>query len=406
MGSGRDMDILKNILDYNSGRDPDRLAIKYRLMRENSFAFLRATCHLFYQRLPPHPIFDNSPATWVCGDLHLENFGGYKADDGRIYFDINDFEESTLGPCTLDLVRLLASVLVAAPRVPIDAEAAALLCTRFLRAYTQALAEGTARSVEQETAGGIVENLLGNLAQRKRADFLNKRSEVHDGKRSFKLDGKQALPVSPGQRAQMTLFMDRFAGEQTMPARFTLLDVARRVSGNSSLGLERYVLLVEGDGSPDGNYLFDLKQAIASALPAALKLQRQNWNSEAERIVAIERRMQPGTPAFLQAIMIENRPYVLRELQPSADKVAIDGWDRKVSKLDKLLETMGQVLAWDQLRGSGSEPAATREQLRGFALDQSWRGPLQECALVCARQVERDSGVYAKAYDAGVFKPR
>ena len=33
-----------------------------------------------------------------------------------------------------------------------------------------------------------------------------------------------------------------------------------------SLGLDRYVVLVEGKGSPDGNYLLELKQCQPSAL--------------------------------------------------------------------------------------------------------------------------------------------
>jgi uncharacterized protein (DUF2252 family) len=403
------MDVVRSILDYNAGRDPERLAIKYRLMRANPFAFYRATCHLFYQRcldLPlPIPILATGPVTWVCGDLHLENFGGYQADDGRIHFDLNDFEEATLAPCTLDLVRLLASIFVAAPCVGLDPAKAGALCEQFLRAYTQALCAGKARSVGPGTAAGVVKHLLEKLRDRKRVQFLDQRSTLRDGQRRLTLDGQKALPATPGQRAQLTRFMERYAREHG--AFFTLLDVARRISGNSSLGLERYVLLVEGTGSPDCNYLFDLKRAIASAVPPALApaCKRPNWNSDAERIVDIARRMQSGTPAFLDPVMMGDRPYVLRELQPGADKIAIDGWDQKAGKLDKLLETMGQVLAWDQLRSSGHAMAASRAQMIGFGLDRSWRAPLLDAARASAQQAERDSGVYASAYDDGAFKP-
>jgi len=44
--------------------------------------------------------------------------------------------------------------------------------------------------------------------------------------------------------------------------------VARRIAGTGSLGVERYVLLIEGKGSPDGNYLLDLKQALPAVLRA------------------------------------------------------------------------------------------------------------------------------------------
>ena len=46
------LNVAETIRNYNAGRDPDRLAMKYANMRTNAFVFLRGTCHLFYQRLP------------------------------------------------------------------------------------------------------------------------------------------------------------------------------------------------------------------------------------------------------------------------------------------------------------------------------------------------------------------
>jgi hypothetical protein len=52
----------------------------------------------------------------------------------------------------------------------------------------------------------------------------------------------------------------------TDPDFFEVLDVARRIAGNGSLGVDRYVILVRGKGSPDGNDLLDLKEALPSAV--------------------------------------------------------------------------------------------------------------------------------------------
>jgi uncharacterized protein (DUF2252 family) len=73
------MDPVETIQQFNSGRDPQLLAIKYRKMRESTFAFLRGTCHLFYDRLAQEDIFKDLPLVWSCGDLHLENFGTYNS---------------------------------------------------------------------------------------------------------------------------------------------------------------------------------------------------------------------------------------------------------------------------------------------------------------------------------------
>ncbi|HZV53586.1 MAG TPA: DUF2252 family protein, partial [Rhodocyclaceae bacterium] len=40
--------IIENIRQYNAGRDPERLAMKFAKMRESPFVFLRGACHLFY----------------------------------------------------------------------------------------------------------------------------------------------------------------------------------------------------------------------------------------------------------------------------------------------------------------------------------------------------------------------
>ena len=67
------MDVAQTIRDFNAGRDPERLQMKYTTMRESPFAFLRGTCHLFYDRLPKLMRVDGAPLVWACGDLHLEN---------------------------------------------------------------------------------------------------------------------------------------------------------------------------------------------------------------------------------------------------------------------------------------------------------------------------------------------
>lgn len=64
------MDAIRQIQEFNAGRDPERLLLKYRAMRASPFAFLRGTCHLFYARRPRGGVFKSAPLAWVCGDLH------------------------------------------------------------------------------------------------------------------------------------------------------------------------------------------------------------------------------------------------------------------------------------------------------------------------------------------------
>jgi uncharacterized protein (DUF2252 family) len=47
--STRDSDVVARVKRFNEGREPERLALKFRKMRESPFAFFRGTAHLFWQ---------------------------------------------------------------------------------------------------------------------------------------------------------------------------------------------------------------------------------------------------------------------------------------------------------------------------------------------------------------------
>jgi uncharacterized protein (DUF2252 family) len=87
----------------------------------------------------------------------LENFGSYKGDNRLVYFDLNDFDESVLAPCTWDLVRVLTSILVGGESIGLDASQERTLARRFLDAYVTAIEDGKARWIERETAQGLSE---------------------------------------------------------------------------------------------------------------------------------------------------------------------------------------------------------------------------------------------------------
>src|SRR6185437_16673673 len=91
----------ERIAKFNKDREPQFLQMKYKNMRQDVFRFYRGTSHLYYEDLgqAKDKAIDNSPLTWVCGDLHLENFGSYKADNRLVYFDLNDFDDAALAPC-------------------------------------------------------------------------------------------------------------------------------------------------------------------------------------------------------------------------------------------------------------------------------------------------------------------
>jgi len=397
------MDVALAIRKFNKGRDPERLAMKYARMRANAFVFLRGTCHLFHQRLPLERVLDAAPKVWVCGDLHLENFGSYKGDNRLAYFDINDFDEAALAPCTWDGVRFLTSVRLGMAELKIAPAGIADLCQVFVDSYARELATGKARWVERETSTGLVRELLGTIQSRTRPAFLHAHTQLTGKRRTIRIDGHKALSATDAQRQQVTAFMEDFAAKQPNPDFFRVLDVARRIAGTGSLGVARYVILVRGRGSPDGEFLLDLKQALPSSLMPRLKARQPEWKSEAHRIVAVQHRVQAVSMAFLQPVRIARQACILRALQPSEDRVALQHWHGKLARLESVMASMGAAVAWGHLRAGGRDGSAIADELITFGAKSKWRIQIAHIAEHCAEQARRDWLRYAQAYDDGYF---
>jgi uncharacterized protein (DUF2252 family) len=401
------IDVAESLRSFNRGRDPERLAMKFARMRASAFGFLRGSAHLFYDRLPRDGAFasDAAPHAWICGDAHLENFGSYKGDNRLAYFDLNDFDEATLAPLTWDLVRFLASVLVADDAIKATAAQAEQLCEEFLDAYAAVLACGKAGWVERDTADGLIRALLDDVRCRTRPEFLDRRTEREGKHRSIRCDGKRALPATKEQRAAVIALIGEVAQRAPDPAFYEVLDVARRIAGTGSLGVDRFIVLVRGKGSPDDNYLLDLKQALPSAPQQHLRIRQPAWPTEAARVVALQRRMQAVSMAFLEAIDWRGESYILRGLQPSEDRVSLCAPQAGFHGIRAAIRTMAAVMASAHLRSGGREGSANADEFVAFgAAVAAWRTPMLAAARQVAQQVDADFKTFAAAYDAGKMK--
>ena len=207
-------------------------------------------------------------------------------------------------------------------------------------------------------------------------------------------------------------FMAGFAKAQPEPERFKLLDVARRIAGLGSLGTDRFVVLVQGAGGAAGASLLDLKGAQPSSLlphlaglPGAVQ---PRWPHQAERVVALQRRLQAVPMALLQAVWLgEARyllPYVLRELQPAEDRISLHRADHSLAELAQVIGQMGRLLAWAQLRSAGRQGSAPADSLIDFGQRKKWPDRLLDVAQALAQQVQRDAAVFDAAFDAGAFR--
>jgi uncharacterized protein (DUF2252 family) len=393
-------DVVDRIIAFNAGREPERLRLKYQAMYASAFRFLRGTCHLFYHDWPRHTPLNSAPPAWISGDLHLENFGTYKGDDGIIYFDINDFDEAVLAPFTWEPARLATSILVAAGEYDVGRGEAVRMARCCLESCAEALARGKARRVERLVADGMIRTLLDTLLLRKRAALLRSRTEMK-GRKSVLRTGKRALPATAAERRLVTRVMGRFARGQEDPGFFRVLDVARRVAGTASLGVPRYVVLVYGRGGPDDHYLLDLKAARPSTLAKRSPCRQPRWHDEAERVATLQDSLQSVAPALLTPVTLGRDAFVLRELQPTEDRLDLSRWGGALDDVEYAMRTMGHLSAWAALRSSGRRGSASADELVAFARRPAWRGQVLRYAQRAARQVDQDWRAFRKAVKQG-----
>jgi uncharacterized protein (DUF2252 family) len=391
-------DVWQLIQAFNRERNPELVREKYSKLADDAFSFFRGTCHLFYHDLPSNLTVRTAPNVWICGDLHLENFGTYKGDDREIYFGINDFDEGVLAPCTWDLARLSTSIFLAADNLKLEKVVAIGLVQSYLTSYSNALAIGEHTVAIEENTGGAIGELIDSLRHRKRVDFLNKRTEVIRDRRHLKFDKDKTLKIDKQHREEIGQVIYEWAKTQPKPEFFEVLDVGFRLAGIGSLGLDRYLILVTGKGSPDKNYLLDFKQQPGSALQPYLTTPQPQWTNQATRVMRAQQMVQSSPPALLAAIPqsggyaneYNNSSYLLRELQPTADKLSLEACASKLSHLGKSIEIMAQVTAAAHIHSNSKLGASSVEDLIAFGSSLDWQQQILMYAENYADRVRSD----------------
>lgn len=404
-------DLVDRIRAFNADREPERVARKFLAMRQSAFAFFRGTCHLFYADFPRDSAFDGAPLAWICGDLHLENFGSYKGDNRLAYFDLNDFDEACLAPATWELARFITSLFLAGSSFRLTDDDIRLLSRQTLQAYAASLRDGKARWLERATAQGMIRALLRRVKLRKRRDLLDKVTTGRRSGRKLIIDKLHRLPSTRADKAAVSAALKAFATSDACPAGFGLsffrvLDVTRRVAGTGSLGIQRFAILVEGHGGPDAHFLLDLKEALPSALAPTLQVPQPRWGSEAERVVAVQRRAQAIAPALLHTVVMDGRSYVLKELQPTDDRLTLTSRSATTDRLSEVMQSMGHTIAWSHLRSGGRQGSATIDNWMLFGAEGWWPRAVVAYARRYRTQVLRDYVAFSRAYDAGAFDER
>lgn len=373
-------------------------------MAENPFSFFRGTCHLFYEDLSKEEkSLPASPLAWISGDLHIENFGSYKGNNRLVYFDLNDFEEALLAPATWEITRIITSIFIAFDSLKIKEKKAKKIAELFLHIYSVTLQNGKPLYIEPQVATGIVSDFLETVSMRSQKELLSDRTFEKGNKLRLLIDNDHHIKLPKELKKELKHHIKQWAAENDRLSRYRCMDVVFRIAGTGSIGARRYCFLFRHLKKPKNYLLLDMKEAVASSLTPCINIKQPPWQHEAERICSVQEYMQNTAPGLLSASNFKNTSYVIRELQPSADKINFKLIKEHYKDLVQVITDMAVLTASAQLRSSGRKGAAVADDLVVFGNNKAWQKKITYLSKGYSHEIMNYYKMFLTRYIEGYF---
>jgi uncharacterized protein (DUF2252 family) len=346
-------------------------------MRPSPLAFLRGAAPMFYEILAARPELAAGPAGegWLIGDLHIENFGAFVAEQaGRqgtvTVFDLNDFDDAMVGPLRFDVLRLATSLLLVARELGATGGQAIEMVSELVDSWDSHVLHARPMPATPRPVHALIEQ----VRTRSRTDLLDARTRLVRGRRRFVRGPRYgALPpaVEKGLPAAFAGYVASLPeARRPPPEQLQIVDAAYRIAGTGSLGVLRVAVLVVGKGGADGGWIFDLKEQ-GEASGAAFG--RPPTGTGAARVEAAIRACLTRCPRLVGTTRLWGLSMLGRRLSPQEDKLdlgRIAGVD-----LPPLARYLGALLGNAHRRGAaGKRPpkrvitAGERSALVGNAI--------------------------------------
>jgi uncharacterized protein (DUF2252 family) len=402
----REFDPLDVLRATEEGRVAALMPVRYARMEASPFAFFRGAAAIMAADLGRLP-HSGLPAQ-LCGDAHVQNLGSFAAPDGKLVFDLNDFDESIRGPFEWDLKRMAASIVLAGRESGHDRAGSKSAAGAFAERYCQAVGEFSRQPILAVARHAIhrekrVQPIHAALRQSQRGnprDLLEKLAEPdHRGQPRFR-DAKPVLWRIRGSKARQILDSLAEYRENLAPERrhlfdlFHPVDVGFKVVGTGSVGLRDYVALLEGNG-PDDPLFLQIKQEEPSVY--AKFLPEETYLHQGRRTAEGQRAIQPISDLLLGWTTIGQEQYLVRQLNDH--KGSVDLRRLRGDGLESLALVAGELLARGHAR-SGDACA-----IRGYiGAGAKFVKALRDFACQYADQTVADYGTFAAAVKSGKIK--
>ncbi len=396
--------LAERLIDFNKDLLPEMVQLKYEAMTENAFRFFRGSCHIFYEDLAASKPLPLSPFAWICGDLHLENFGSFRGENGLVYFDLNDFDEGLLAPAAYEVVRMVTSIFIAFDTLKIEPEKAFKMAQLFIKSYASTLTTGKAISIDPRIAKGILCDFLNAAKKTSEKDVLKKRTVSKKRRRMLSLEDERHFKLDKSLRKELTDHINEWISNSSDgPYNYKVRSAVFRLAGTGSIGVRRYLFLLKSTNTKNRYLLLDMKQSLPSSVLPYIQVRQLQWETEAERITAVQRRMQNVPSALLSTTVFRGESFVIQELQPVKDTVKFKLLADDYRGMYQVISDMGALTASAQLRCGGMQGSGNIDDLIAFGKDEGWQEVLLDYAESYAGQVRKDYRRFFKDFKRKVF---
>jgi len=418
--------VLEDAFDELMRADPQAFRVKFRKMAADPFAFFRGAACLFYAdvtKMKDPWSDDRTSAIWIHGDLHVENFGTYMNSDGRLVFDINDFDEAYIGHFSWDLRRLAASLALMGWQKALPEGEVRALIAKYVRAYLSQVnhylksdAQDDDFALHLENTTGPVLDVLMQARGFNRAKMLDQMTRIDDSVRVFREDATVRRLGRDERRKVLKAFEEYL---ETIPESkkfdralfYDVRDVVGKTGfGIGSAGLPAYNFLVEGYSQAlDNDVVLSMKQANIPALSRFGDTEQVEsyFEHEGHRTVVSQRALQVHTDPLLGYTSLDGVGFVVSEISPyEAD---LD-WSNLNEPADmaKVVELLGRATA--KVHCASDEDS--EQDLVDFQVEEAIAGALEgrrreftdglvEFGIDYALMTRRDHGLFVDAFRQG-----
>ena len=372
---------------FNQHLSPESQNAKYEAMAESKQRFYRGSCHLFYERLAHIGSPKDHSKAWLCGDLHIENFGTFKGNNRLVYFDINDFDEALLAPLSFDILRLLTGILISSTQLNCSQDEAHKLMEIAFRKYSSSIVASKALLLERDMASGLMKDFFDQVSHRNREEFIGTHT-TSNGKK-LQIDQIHFRKLDHDRRQDLSTAIAHLFKTIPVLKNLKVIDTAIRIAGTGSIGSERYVLLCYHRENKK-RFLLDMKEARPSTVAKYTSVKQPKWTNEAERILNCQERSQFCSPALLCTVQYQSRWFIVKELQPKEDKMDFALCKGRLGRLQDVLTSMAELTAYAHLRSSGRKNSSTADELAETVTGKKWQRHIVETAQEVALQVDKD----------------